>query len=78
MLSDLATLPSRASWLVVVVKNLPSNGAGDTGDMDSISELGSSPGGGMETQSSILAWRIPWKEKSGRLQYMGLQRVGHD
>ena len=32
----------------------------------------------MATHSSILAWRIPWREKSGRLQSMGLQRVGHD
>ena len=33
---------------------------------------------GMETHSSILAWRIPWTEKPGRLQSMGSQRVGHD
>ena len=26
----------------------------------------------------ILAWRIPWTEEPGRLQSMGLQRVGHD
>ena len=32
----------------------------------------------METHSSILAWRIPWTEKPGRLQSMGLQRVKHD
>ena len=31
---------------------------------------------GMATQSSILAWRIPWTEEPGRLQSMGLQRVG--
>ena len=30
------------------------------------------------TISSILAWRIPWTEEPGRLQYMGSQRVGHD
>ena len=29
------------------------------------------------THSSILAWRIPWTEKPGRLQSTGLQRVGH-
>ena len=29
------------------------------------------------THSSILAWRIPWMEEPGRLQFMGLQRVGH-
>ena len=28
---------------------------------------------GMATNSSILAWKIPWTEESG-----GLQRVGHD
>ena len=32
----------------------------------------------MATQSSILAWRIPWTEEPGRLQSMGLQRVGHN
>ena len=33
---------------------------------------------GMATHSSILAWRIPWMEEPGRLQSVGLQRVGHD
>ena len=33
---------------------------------------------GMATRSSTLAWRIPWTEEPGRLQSMGLQRVGHD
>ena len=32
----------------------------------------------MATHSSILAWRIPWTEESGRLQSMRSQRVGHD
>ena len=32
----------------------------------------------METQSSILAWKIPWTEESLRLQSMGSQRVRHD
>ena len=32
----------------------------------------------MATQSSILAWKIPWTEEPGRLQSMGSQRVGHD
>ena len=31
----------------------------------------------METHSSILAWRIPWKEEPGGLQSMGSKRVGH-
>ena len=32
----------------------------------------------MATHSSILAWRIPWMKKPGRLQSMGSQRVGHN
>ena len=33
---------------------------------------------GMTTHSSILAWKIPWTEELGGLQFMGLQRAGHD
>ena len=33
---------------------------------------------GMPTHSSILAWRIPWAEESGRLQSKGSQRVGYN
>ena len=33
---------------------------------------------GMAIHSSILAWRSPGPEEPGRLQSMGLQRVGHD
>ena len=32
----------------------------------------------MATHSSNLASKIPWMEEPGRLQSMGLQRVGHD
>ena len=32
----------------------------------------------MATQSSFLAWKIPWTEELGRLHTMGSQRVGHD
>ena len=32
----------------------------------------------MATHSSILAWKIPWMEKPGRLQSMGSQRVRHN
>ena len=32
----------------------------------------------MAPHSSTLAWKIPWTEEPGRLQSMGLQRVGHD
>ena len=49
-----------------------------------LGDLGSIPGKkdllekGMATHSSILAWRIPWTKEPGGLQFMGLQRVGHD
>ena len=32
----------------------------------------------MATHSSILAKEIPWTEEPGGLQYIGLQRVGHN
>ena len=32
----------------------------------------------MVTHSSISAWKIPRTEESGRLQFTGWQRVGHD
>ena len=58
-----------------VVKNLPAN-AGDIRDLgDPIYGQGRSPGGG---HSCALAWRIPWTEEPGRLQSIGLQRVGHN
>ena len=34
-------------------------------DSDLITGLGRSPGGGMATHSSNLAWRIPWTEEPG-------------
>jgi len=43
-----------------------------------ISGLGRSPGGEHATHSSILVWRIPLGEDPGRLQFIGLQRVGCD
>ena len=32
----------------------------------------------MANHSSTLAWKIPWMEEPGRLQFMGTQRVGHN
>ena len=31
----------------------------------------------MATDSSVLAWKIPWTEEPGRLQSTGSQIVGH-
>ena len=58
------------SQVALVVENLLAK-AEDTGDSGSI------PGGEMATQSSILAWRIPWTEKP-EVKSMGVQRVVHD
>ena len=32
----------------------------------------------MGIHSSTIAWKIQWTEEPGRLQSMGLLRVGHD
>ena len=47
------------------------------GDMDLVSGFGRSPEKEIATQSSILAWEIPWTEEPEGQQSMGLQRVGH-
>ena len=59
------------------VKNLPAN-AGDTRDV--VRSLGGEEPleDGMETHSSIFAWRNPWTEEPSGLQSVKLQRVGHD
>ena len=59
------------SWLSA--KNLPAK-AGDTG---LILGLGRSPGVGNGNPPDLLPGTIPWTEEPGRLQSMGLQRVGH-
>ena len=33
---------------------------------------------GMATHSRILAWRIPWTEEPGGLQFMRSQNIGRD
>ena len=53
-----------------MVKNLPSN-AGAIGDLCQEDP----PEEKITTHSSILAWKISWKEEPGGLQSMRLQRV---
>ena len=50
----------------------------NAGDLGSIPGQEDPPEKEMATYSGTLAWKIPWTEKPGRLQSMGLQRVGHD
>ena len=55
------------------VKNLPAmqeTGVRPLGQEDPLEK-------GMAAHFSILAWRIPWTGEPGRLQFMGLKRVGH-
>ena len=54
--------------MVLVVKNLKNLPA----NAEDIRDTGSIPGSGRSPGES------PWKEKPGRLQSMGLQRVRHD
>jgi len=56
--------------VVIVLKNWPVN-AQDPWVRKILEE-------GMTTHSSILAWRIPWTEEPGGLQFTGSQRVGHN
>ena len=57
-----------------MVKSSPLS-AGDSGGMGLIPGLGRSPGKGMATHSSVLAWEIPWTEEPGRLQSMASQET---
>ena len=45
----------------------------NAGDPGYVPRLGRSLEKGTATHSSILAWRIPWTEETGRLRSMGLQ-----
>ena len=62
-------MENRSPLLAQMVKNLP---AMRSLDWEDLLEKG------MATHSSILAWKIPWAEETGRLQSMGSQRVGDD
>ena len=51
----------------------------DVGDLGSIPELGSSPGGGHGHPTPVfLPGESPWTEEPGGLQSMGFQRVGRN
>ena len=57
-----------------MVKNLPAMQETQVQSLGQEDPLGK----GMAAHSSIHAWEIPWTEEPGRLQSMGLQRVGYD
>ena len=70
-------LTRRASQVVLVVKNPPAN-AGDVRDVGSIPGLGRSLGGGHGNPFLYSCLENPMDRGPGRLQFMELQRVGHD
>ena len=51
--------------------------AGNAGDTGLIPGSGRAPGEGNGYSLQCSCWRVPWTEEPGRLQSMGLQRVGH-
>ena len=63
-----------ASLVAQMVKNLPTGQETQIQSLDQADPLEKR----MVTHFSILAWRIPWTEKPGGLQFLGLQRVRHD
>ena len=56
----------------LVEKNLPATARDTSWSLDQEDPLQKE----MATHSSIPVWRIPWTEKPGVLQSMGLQSVG--
>ena len=69
-------LPFSSLQVALVVKNPPAS-VGDARDVVQ-SLVGKIPWRRAWELTPILARRMPWTEESGRLQSMGLQRVGHD
>ena len=70
----LPTLVSSVSLVAQLMMNLPTmqeTWVQSLGWEDSLEE-------GVATHASFLAWRIPWTEEPGGLQFMGLKRVRHD
>ena len=61
----------------LVVKN-PSANTGDIRDTSSIPASGRSRGGAQSNPLQYSCLENPWTEEPGRLQFIGLWRVGHD
>ena len=64
----------QASLIAQLVKNLPAMQETPVRFLSQEDHLEK----GWATYSSILAWEIPWTEKPGGLQSMGLKRVRHN
>ena len=79
----------RINCVYVCMNGLPCGGSDGKVSACNAGDLGSIPGFDpwvwkiflekeMGSHSSTFAWKISWMEEPGRLQFMGLQRVGHD
>ena len=68
------SLPLGASLVAQMVKRLPAMQETQVQSLGRDDPLEKE----MATHSRTLAWKIPWTEEPGRLQSMGLQRVGHN
>ena len=66
----LALFKSRPSQVVRMVNNLPAVWETWVGKIPLDK--------GLASNLSILAWRTPWKEEPGWLEFKGWQRVRHD
>ena len=66
-----------ASQVVQWVKNTPTMQKTQEGQVRSLGQEDPLEED-LATHSSILAWRIPWAEKSGGQQSLGSQRAGHN
>ena len=64
----------RASQVAQMVKHLPTLRETWIQSLDREDSLEKE----MSTHSSTLSWKILWTEEPGKLQSMGLQRVGQD
>jgi len=64
----------RASLVAHTVKNLPAMWETQVKSLDQEDSIAK----GMSTHSSILAWRIPWREEPDGLESTGSQRIEHD
>ena len=76
-LSPLSMILTGTSQVAIVVKNLPAIAGEIQMQVHSLSQEDPLEEG-MATHSSVLTWRIPWTDESGRLQFIGSQRVGHN
>ena len=72
--TQLSDWKTRASLAAPIVKSLPAVQESQLRSLGPDNALEK----GMATQSSILAWIIPWTEGPGGLQSIRLHRVGHD